>query len=390
MKKLSIVLIFMFLAVPVMADRYYVKTDSKLVHAMFGSVHNFPGAFSTELTRGQLKALDILGIETEAVGLFSITKPFCNNNGICESDLGENPSCLDCKSGDEPIPDERTCYPSDQYPWGIERVNGGLGGTGVVVAVLDTGVDKDHPDLSNNILDCVSKVTHFPPDKRNCDDPHGHGTHVAGTILANGGADNLGIYGVAPEAKLIAVKVCDRRGYCYGDDMASGIYYATDSGAEIISMSIGGNTPDSQVLSAIDYAVFNGVMVIAAAGNDGPADGSIDYPGAYYKVIAVGATDSSDNVPYWSSRGINDGDYLVEEREVEFAAPGVSIYSALNDGCYGLMDGTSMATPHISGLAAKLWQGSALSTRNYLHSSSLDIGTTGDDTATGFGLPSAP
>jgi len=208
--------------------------------------------------------------------------------------------------------------------------------------------------------------------------------------LANGGTDGLGIYGVAPEAGLIAVKVCDRRGNCYGDDISAGIYYATDNGANITSMSIGGNTPDSQVLAAIDYAVSNGVMVVAAAGNDGPADGSIDYPAAYHKVIAVGATDSSDNVPDWSSRGINDGDYVVEENEVEFGAPGVSIYSTNNDGCYTTMSGTSMATPHISGLAAKLWQGSADTTREYLQSVSTDIWTAGDDTATGFGLPSAP
>ncbi len=92
MKKLSIVFAFVFLAVPVMADRYYVKTDSRVVRAIFGSVHNFPGAFSAELNQGQLRALEVLGIETEPVGIFSITKPFCNNNGVCESELGENPA----------------------------------------------------------------------------------------------------------------------------------------------------------------------------------------------------------------------------------------------------------------------------------------------------------
>ena len=113
----------------------------------------------------------------------------------------------------------------------------------------------------------------------------------------------------------------------------------------------------SQILSAIDYAVDNGLLVVAAAGNDGPELGSIDYPGAYVKVIAVGAIDSNENVPDWSSRGINDGDYIIEEKEVEFGAPGVNIESTYNDGCYEYMSGTSMATPHVSGLAAKLWQG---------------------------------
>jgi subtilisin len=265
--------------------------------------------------------------------------------------------------------------------------------------VLDTGIDTDHLDLKDNIVDCVTKVTHFVPDSKSCEDGHGHGTHVAGTIAANGGPDGLGIYGVAPEAKLMVVKVCDRRGWCYSDDIAAGIYYATDGKdgtpgtgdeANIISMSLGGDEPDTLILSAIDYAVENGLLVVAAAGNDGPEDGSIDYPGGYVKVIAVGAIDSNEYVPDWSSRGINDGDYVIEEREVEFGAPGVSVESTYNDGCYAYMSGTSMATPHVSGLAAKLWQGSASETRDYLHSVAKDIWESGDDTATGFGLPIAP
>ena len=185
------------------------------------------------------------------------------------------------------------------------------------------------------------------------------------------------------------VKVCDKRGYCFGDDVAAGIEYATNSGANIISMSFGGDSPDPMVLEAIDDAVDLGVLPVAAAGNDGPKDGSIDYPAAYIKVIAVGAIDRTESVPYWSSRGLNDGDDIVEEKEVEFAAPGVSIESTYNDGCYEYMSGTSMATPHVSGLAAKLWQGNAADTRAYLQSLAQDIPDEGD-TAVGFGLPVAP
>jgi len=128
---------------------------------------------------------------------------------------------------------------------------------------------------------------------------------------------------------------------------------------------------------------------MAAAGNDGPSDGSIDYPGANAKVMAVAAIDSSENVASWSSRGLNDGDFVIEEREVELAAPGVSVYSTFNNGCYGTMSGTSMATPHVSGLAAKLWQGNAVSTRTHLQNlaKNHDLYTVGDDSATGFGLP---
>ena len=187
----------------------------------------------------------------------------------------------------------------------------------------------------------------------------------------------------------MAVKVCGNSG-CWSDDIARAIRYAADNGANIISMSLGGDSEGSLEKDAIAYAVSKGVLVVAAAGNDGPADGSIDYPGANADVVAVAALDSSRNVPDWSSRGVNDGDYVVEEREVELAAPGVSVQSTYKNGCYATMSGTSMATPHVSGLTAKLWQGSASATRDYLHSLAQDVHTAGDDTATGWGLTVSP
>jgi len=367
---------------------YYVRSDSSALRALLGVNHEFDGVFSTELSPSEQGLLKALGVRTEPVQIYSIAaKPSCNDNGVCEPELGENPSCTDCKNDGEE--EGRSCYPDNQTPWGIVEVNGGSGGVGVTVAVLDTGVDTNHLDLVENIKTCVTEVTHFVPDAKTCEDGHGHGTHVSGTVLANAGSDGLGIHGVAPEARLIAVKVCDKRGWCYGDDVASGIRYAADNSANIISMSISGDTQDPQVIVAIDYAVEKGVLMVAAAGNDGPEDDSIDYPGAYVKVIAVGAIDLLKNVPDWSSRGINNGDYFMEEREVEFGAPGVSVESTYNNGCYTYMSGTSMATPHVSGLAAKLWRGAA-DTRDYLQSIAEDIWETGDDTATGFGLPIAP
>jgi subtilisin len=377
---------------------YYILSDSPILKSLFGANHEFPGVFSTELTSTQLKILKTLRIETEPVQIYQIVvKPTCGDGIIhpseqCgEPESGECPEgsvCVNCKCVTEE--EVVACSPDEQLPWGIVKVNGGLGGVGVTVAVLDTGVDTDHPDLKANLVACETKVTHFVPDSKTCEDKHGHGTHVSGTVLANGGLDGLGIYGVAPEAGLMTVKVCDKRGLCYGDDMAAGIRYAANNGANIISMSIGGDTPDSQVLSAIDYAVGKGLLVVAAAGNDGPEDGSIDYPAAYVKVIAAGAIDSTEAVPDFSSRGINDGDDIIEEKEVEFGTPGVNVESTYNDGCYAYGTGTSMATPHVSGLAAKLWQGNASSTRTYLQDVAEDIWPTGDDTATGFGLPIAP
>ncbi len=362
------------------------------VRGLFDVQHEFAKGFTVEVSSRQTKFLkNIPGLKLESVPLYHVEgKPTCNYNGVCEPELGENPSCSDCKSDSTP-PAERTCYPSaPQKPWGVVKVNGGSGGAGVTVAVLDTGVYKDHLDLADRIKQCKD-FTKGPKVKRGCDDGYGHGTHVAGTIAADGGSDGLGIYGVAPQADLFAYKVCGSDGSCWSDDIATAIRYAADQGANIISMSLGGDTESSLIKDAIDYATTKGVLVVAAAGNDGPSLGSIDYPGANVKVIAVGAINSSEDVPDWSSRGVNDGDYIIEEQEVEFGAPGVNVESTYNDGCYYIMSGTSMATPHISGLAAKLWQGSAEATRSYLQdlAKNHDLSTAGDDPATGFGLPIA-
>ncbi len=365
--------------------RYLIKSNNGVLKMMYGINHNFDNGFTTDLTKGQLRALEILGVEIEEVPLYHILgKPTCNNNGICEPESGENPSCADCKNGDEEPtpPEERACYPSEQTPWGIDLVNGGSGGEGINVAVLDTGVYKEHLDLDVKLCKDATKRG----IRNGCADKDGHGTHVAGTIAANGGEDGLGILGVAPDANLLIIKVCGPSG-CWTDDIAAAIDYAAGQGANIISMSFGGNTQSDLIKDVIDRNPD--VLYVAAAGNDGPAKGSIDYPGAYVKVIAVGAIDSAENVPDFSSRGINDGDYIIEEKEVEFAAPGVAVESTYKDGCYITWQGTSMSTPHIAGLAAKLWQGDAADTRTYLQGIAKDIWTAGDDTATGFGLPVA-
>ncbi len=375
-------------------QRVYALTDNSVIKTMLGVNHEFPGAFSTQAS-SRVKVLEKLGlIKTEPVQIYEITgRPVCDYDGTCEE--GENPSCLDCKnSEEEPTAPPERCTPEGQTPWGIIKVNGGSGGADIKVAVLDTGVYKDHLDLTERMAICMD-FTRYPRVANNaCNDGNGHGTHVAGTILADGGIDGLGILGVAPEAKLMAYKVLKDNGRGYSDDIAAAIDQAVSDGANIISMSLGGALPDSIMKSAIDGAVNSGVLVIAAAGNSGPASNSIIYPAAYAEVVAIAAFNSLDRIADFSSRGMNDGDWTVQEREIEFAAPGVAVESTWNNGCYYSISGTSMATPHIAGIAARDWQGTAVDTRAYLQdlakyytNNTLDYGQTGDDIEAGFGLP---
>ncbi|MFH1551591.1 MAG: S8 family serine peptidase, partial [bacterium] len=285
-------------------SRYLIKSNNSFLKIMYGVNHSFDNGFTTNLTPGQLKVLKKFGVEMEEVKLYHILAP----PGACSP-------WPECRSTEDPNPgpEERSCYPSTQKPYGITMVNGSSGGVGVNVAVLDTGALTTHLDLDVKMCKDATKRK----IKDGCSDIDGHGTHVAGTIAANGGSDGLGIFGVAPEANLWAIKVCGLTG-CWADDIAAGIRYATDQGVNIISMSLGGDTESLLIKDAIDYAVGKDVLIVVAAGNDGPENGSIDYPAANAKVIAVGAIDSAKIVPSWSSRGINDGDYVIEEKEVEF------------------------------------------------------------------------
>jgi len=192
--------------------------------------------------------------------------------------------------------------------------------------------------------------------KNTCVDGHGHGTHVSGSILANGGSDKLGILGVAPGANLFAFKVCTDYGACFGDSIAAAIKEAERSGANIISMSFSGSTLKTVEKNAIDSALTkrNDLLFIAAAGNSGPSSNTIKYPAGYHKVVAVAAVDSSLNVASFSSRGIDDIWQSGKDRLVEVSGPGVAVESTMNDGGYATWSGTSMATPHISGLAANV------------------------------------
>lgn len=265
-----------------------------------------------------------------------------------------------------------TMAASQSTPWGIKAIynNSNLtrtsGGAGINIAVLDTGVNINHPDLRGNVEQCKDFTIGTTFTNNSCTDRQGHGTHVAGSALANGGSGN-GVYGVAPDADLWAYKVLGDDGRGYADDIAAAIRHAADQATAlrtkvVINMSLGSSGESSLITNAVNYAYNKGVLVIAAAGNEGPYEGSIGYPGALVNAVAVAALENrvqngTLRVADFSSRGYSrtDGDYAIQKGDVEISAPGASIYSTWYNGGYSTISGTSMASPHAAGLAAKIW-----------------------------------
>ncbi len=244
------------------------------------------------------------------------------------------------------------------YVWNVL----GYTGTGIKVAVVDTGINYSHADLGGGFgagFRVIGGYDFYNGDSDPMDD-NGHGTHVAGTIGANGS-----IKGVAPNVSLFALKVCNAAGTsCPTSDQIAAIDWSVANGADVISMSIGGvSQPNDEFASAsaiiADAAVDKGVVVVIAAGNNGPGTNTIARPGSAGKVITVGASDdhgtisiSDDTIAYFSNRGPS----AFGRFDPDVVAPGENINSTWYDGGYKEIDGTSMATPHVSGAAALLLQ----------------------------------
>jgi len=246
-------------------------------------------------------------------------------------------------------------------PWGVDRIDAevvhvsGNKGTEVNVAILDTGIDLNHPDLN------VAGGENFSLGK-SYDDKNGHGTHVAGIVAALDNGD--GVIGVAPGANLYAVKVLNNAGSGWWSDIIAGLQWCVDKGMDVANMSLGATSAPDDVKDACDSAYAEGVLLVAAAGNE--YDGPVIYPAAYGSVIAVSATDDTDNLAAFSSTG----------EEVELAAPGVDIYSTYKDGGYETLSGTSMASPHVAGTAALVW---AADTSLYNYEIRQKLQTTAED-----------
>ena len=234
--------------------------------------------------------------------------------------------------------------PNDTFyseQWGLDTVDAPEAwdiatGQSIDIAILDSGIAKDHPDIAEK----VTKTYNFTWTA-STDDLSGHGTHVAG-IAAALTDNNQGVAGVSPNARLMSGKVLDDRGRGYYSWIVNGIYWAVDNGAEIINLSLGGSAPSFTLEKALDYAHENNVIVVAAAGN---RDSSWPhYPAYYDTVVAVGATDSDDQKSHFS----NYGDW------VDIVAPGEVILSTFLNNEFAYYSGTSMATPFVSGALANL------------------------------------
>ncbi|MDP3990397.1 MAG: S8 family peptidase [archaeon] len=273
--------------------------------------------------------------------------------------------------------------PAQETPWGVSRIGADQSiqsGAGVKVCIVDTGVDKDHSDLQANIVGGKNFVAKGRSvDVNKWDDDNGHGTHVAGTIAALN--NDIGVVGVAPEASLLIAKVLNSRGSGYMSDVVAGVDFCVQQGADVISMSLGTSSDVQSVHDAMDAAFANGVLLVAAAGNEYASP--VIFPAAYGSVVAVSATDSNDNLASFSNVGA----------EVEVAAPGVGILSTwLNNG-YNTISGTSMATPHVSGVAALAIQShpgfDVNEIRTLLQTTANDLGEAGRDNSFGFGLVDA-
>ncbi|MBM7790588.1 S8 family peptidase [Tenggerimyces flavus] len=236
----------------------------------------------------------------------------------------------------------------------------GYDGEGTKVAVLDTGYDPTHPDLAGK----VSAERDFTGGT-SAVDGHGHGTHVAATVAGSGAASEGRRKGVAPAADLMVGKVLGDDGF--GDEswIIAGMEWAAAGGAKVVSMSLGGDPTDgTDLLSrAVDSLTTDtGTLFVVAAGNYGPGSGTVSTPGSATTALTVGATDKSDELADFSSRGPRLGDAAVKP---ELTAPGVNIVAARAAGTslgsvvdeqYTSVSGTSMATPHVAGAAAILVQ----------------------------------
>lgn len=242
---------------------------------------------------------------------------------------------------------------ADEIPYGIKQIEApkmwrhGEKGNGILVAILDTGIDRTHPDLESRILD----GRNFTPESTEDDfnDNNGHGTHVAGIIAA--AETGTGVVGVAPEAKLLICKVLDSEGSGSYESIINGLRYATNyvgpnnERVRLINMSLGGPENDPEFEKSILEACSKGIAVIVASGNEGDNNETtfeFGYPALYNECVTCAAHDEQRKLAYFSNNSL----------QVDVIAAGVQVLSTYPKSSYAKLSGTSMATPHVTGAMA--------------------------------------
>ena len=296
-----------------------------------------------------------------------------------QADLRKDPSVAYVE------PDTIAHATADQITWNVTDVTAtkvwptGDVGSGVKVAIIDTGMDYRLADLAPNYAGGYN----FIAKNTNPLDDNGHGTHVAGIIAA--AAEGTGVKGVAPSARLYPLKVLSASGAGSYSNIIAALQWCVTNKMQIASMSLGADVNSKALHDACTAASNAGVLLVAAAGNSGTAGGlsnTVEYPAAYGAVIAVAAVDAKNARPYWSSTG----------PKVELAAPGVNISSDKLGGGLVTMSGTSMACPHVTGVAALVFASGvtkAATVRKRLDDTATDLGAAGRDPLFGYGLVNA-
>ncbi|WP_289140249.1 S8 family serine peptidase [uncultured Brevibacillus sp.] len=242
----------------------------------------------------------------------------------------------------------------------------------IVIAVLDSGADYNHPDLKDNLLPGINLVN----PGRSAQDDNGHGTAVAG-ILAAKGNNGIGVAGVLWNARILPIKVLDKKGVADVELITKGINTALDRGAKIIVMSVSSMSYSRGLVAAVNRAEKSGAIIVAASGNE--AD-RVAFPAAYPTVVAVGAVKNNNQPLHESNNG----------PELSLVAPGFNVYTTKLGGVYGPFSGTSAAAPQVAGAAALILARNPhltpLDVRMLLYQTAKDLGEAGWDRATGYGL----
>jgi subtilisin family serine protease len=259
----------------------------------------------------------------------------------------------------------------------VVKAHGIATGKKITVAVLDTGVDASHEDLAGQVLKGFDVLEGTSGART---DPHGHGTQVAGMVAAIAG-NGIGIRGAAPHVRILPVRVLDSNGRGTGSDVAAGIDWAVDAGADVINLSLGGG-PLGAVQTAVRRALDTGTVVVAAAGNSG--DDQVQYPAGYPETVAVAATTAKDERAKFSSYGDH----------IDVAAPGAKVYTTGYGNQYGHWSGTSASAPLVSAVAALALEAAGPTPRSATHvdaiveaitTTAVDLGPAGWDPYYGHG-----